>query len=68
MVTTDMVRTCHQAGCTTDISERGPRARYCLPCLRVRGRYGPHFIRHQKDNDGDCLPNCCGCAYYFVRY
>ena len=39
---------CRQAGCTTDISERPPRAKYCLPCLRVRGRYGPHFIRHQK--------------------
>ena len=31
-------------------------------------RHGPHFIRHQKDNDGDCPSNCGGCAYYFVRY
>ena len=24
---------CRQAGCTTDISERPPRAKYCLPAL-----------------------------------
>ena len=32
------MRVCSQEGCATDISDRGPCDRYCVPCAEAKKR------------------------------